>query len=79
MDFFSDGIWWLFTVLTWISTVIYASTSMSRPGQLLVILVATGFCVTSFVVGGWIAGIVTLVLAWLIGGGAAAIFHGRSI
>ena len=40
---------------------------------------AAGDSVASFVVGGWIAGIVTLVLAWLIGGGAAAIFHGRSI
>ena len=79
MGFLSDGGWWVFPVLTLIGTVIYTRTPMSRLGDSLILLVTIAFAVVSFVLAGWVAGIVTLVLAWIIGGVAAPIFHRRSV
>ena len=79
MEFLSDGVWWVMTALSLVFTAIYVKTTMTTARDLLIVLTATGCVVVSFIFTGWIGGIFTVLVRWLMGGLFAAVFHGRNI
>ena len=75
MELFSSWLWWTLTVLAGFCIAIYAGSPMSRGSDFLWALSATGLIIASFIITGWLAGIITFFIACGIGGFFAAFFR----